>query len=91
MKRVRARENHPTFQKIDQVFALMEKLGLSLEVDRMGRAFLLDGAESWQLLDIESDRGEYAETFNLFPPTLEWKLSRNVAEDPPETSQKTKP
>lgn len=67
----RLTENHPTWQKVEKIFALMEELGITIErnnyyttitdKDHPEVEFMLKDSDSSEMLD-------------LFPPFMEYKI-----------------
>lgn len=70
----RAKETHPTYQKLVKVFKVFDAMDLSFEFGDYGVITVSDTnrpGEHWELVDLDDGRG-----VDVMPPTLEWKLVR---------------
>lgn len=72
---LRLKDNHPTLQKLDKIFALAEELGIRIDFSSHGPAQVYDNERDkslpvLSLQDIESS--DYP--MDNFPPTLEFKV-----------------
>lgn len=77
----RLRDSHPASKNIEQVFALMNKLGIMLETTRDGRVFFHSGGQVFQLLDHEASVHDHYQCMPEIPPMMEWKLVQRNAEE----------
>jgi len=57
MATYRLKENHPTYKKVEKVFALAEKLGISFYYTRAGYMMVADSSQDAEffLSDVDSD------------------------------------
>ena len=75
--------NHPTHVKLLKVWALMDKLGISIELGDWGYVFVDDESESerFSMKDLEYDGSAGGHVVAEFPPKLEYKLTFEKDED----------
>jgi hypothetical protein len=74
---LRLKDNHPTMQKIEKLFAYMDELGLSLEVippGYVGGPCSINDKERPGITFVMSDLDNPNDAFNSFPPTFEYKV-----------------
>jgi hypothetical protein len=71
-KKFRLKDEHPVVRNVDRVFELMDELGLSFEITRMGEIRVRTAAgDVFAISDAESTD----ETVSELPPALEWKVT----------------
>ena len=70
MSRVRAKPEHTTMKKIDEIFELMDELKIRFWVE-YGVFKVSDGEHVWELRENED------EPVYELPSTMEWKITRN--------------
>lgn len=68
-KKTRLTDKHPTSEKLQKVFALLQELNLTILVGRYGTVHIRDGDDEFEMLDAEKGPAELQ-----FPPTFEYKL-----------------
>ena len=75
MARKRLTENHPVWKKVQQVFELMDQLGLRFEapVGNVQPAKVYHDGKMYELLDLE-DCGDGRNSVEDLPPVTEWKI-----------------
>lgn len=72
-KTMRLTEKHSTSKKLDQVFELMDKLGISIIYGAYGRVFLHD--TEFPEVEFELKDSDYgSEGPDAVPPTMEFKI-----------------
>lgn len=73
-RRLRLKENHPTAIKLNQLFELADKLGISLEFSNSTRVLVSDSDRDENLPPLWLEDIEESDYDGSFPPTTEYKL-----------------
>lgn len=76
-RRLRLKENHPTAIKLNQLFELADKLGISLEFSNSTRVLVSDSDRDENLPPLWLEDIEDSDYGGNFPPTTEYKLVYN--------------
>ena len=79
-KRVRLKDYHPTMKKLDEIFSLMGKLGIRIDVNDGQLEVVDDKYGRFQLNDNEDNNGGNRYAPSDLPPSFEFKLNKSVPE-----------
>jgi len=84
--RVRAKENHPLYKAMQELFDKMDELGIKIDLHEsiICQGVIFKG-ERWELCDLEDDFDSTATTpfsrpLYELPPTFEFKLIKEEKE-----------
>lgn len=80
MKTFRLKPDHPARKRLEKLFALMEKRGISFEIDQCGTIYAMVDGERFRLRDTEYRAFEGSGIYEL-PPMMEYAILIDRRED----------
>lgn len=75
----RLNENHPASKALQQVFAKMEEVGISIDIDTYGKLTVNHENRQFTLMDNESPLNS-EDVISILPPMFAYKLIYEVEE-----------
>ncbi|KKN43556.1 hypothetical protein LCGC14_0702030 [marine sediment metagenome] len=74
-ERLRLRHTHPVSKKVDKLYDLADKLGISFHFGNVMSIEVRDDDTEYLIEDLEGPSGSQEANPGSFPPCLEWKIT----------------